>query len=165
MCVYFIKNPNTGLIKIGKAKNVFERIHALMVEHKTDLRILGTIEGYQQKENELHEKFAVYNNHLEWFNPAEEIIEYIAIHCCNGSLNVAQEKRLTVLPIATTSKVSELATEIGLDTPWKLAWACRISKSASDNVWRGDLGGARLSTLIKVAMILGCKLDDLYSVS
>ena len=164
MGVYFIKNPDTGLIKIGRAKNVFQRIHKLIVEQKADLRILGVIDGYEWEENELHRKFAEFNDHLEWFKPVDEILEYIAQHCCNGSLNVAAGLRLTALPVPTNSKVKKLATDIGLMTPWQLAWACRISKSAADNVWEGDLGKARLSTLIKVAMVLGCKLDDLYEV-
>jgi len=161
MHVYFIQNPETGLIKIGKSKNVFERIHKLMADHRADLRILGVIKGDSWKENELHRRFAKHNNHLEWFNPEGEILKYIGDNCRDG-LSKYTSVRPTSIDIYANSRVRELAEPMGIDTYSKLAWIAGVHPATARNTWYGDISGTKLAVLIKVSRALGCTVDDLF---
>ncbi len=75
--VYFIQAKGSGLIKIGMSLNVSSRLKALQQASPEKLRILKIIEGGRKKEFELHEKFKNIKSHSEWFQPEEELLEYI----------------------------------------------------------------------------------------
>lgn len=161
MCVYFIKNPETGLIKIGTAKNVFARVFSLMSQHKTGLRILGLIDGDVRQEKKLHRRFADYNNYDEWFNPSEAILNFIDQNC-NTTYSTKKGVRPKSIEISVKSNVPELAKKMGITDYWQLAWASGVTPSACENLWRHDPRNARLSVMIKVSRVLGCTIDDLF---
>ena len=74
---YFFKNPTTGLIKIGRSNDVKTRKQAVQCGSGVDLDVLLVIEG--DIERELHNKFAEYREHGEWFNDSDgKIAAYIA---------------------------------------------------------------------------------------
>lgn len=77
MPVYFIENQENKLIKIGKAKDVLSRLGQLQAETTDQLRVLATVEGYTDKERELHQHFFEYRTKGEWFYPEQPILDFI----------------------------------------------------------------------------------------
>ena len=75
--VYFIKSKHTGLIKIGYASDVFERIKQLSSGNTDRLLLLKTIKGGKKKESELHKLFDRYRKEGEWFYPSDELLGFI----------------------------------------------------------------------------------------
>ena len=85
--VYFMRDPDTGSIKIGKAKNPEQRLRTFQTANP-NIEILATVPGYTKLENQLHRKFAdsrIFHNR-EWFHPAPEILDYIR----NSSFKIKQ---------------------------------------------------------------------------
>lgn len=76
--VYFIRNRDTGAVKIGTTGNITARLNALRLQGGLDLELLGTVSGGRDVEGGLHRLFAVHRVRGEWFNPAPEILDYIA---------------------------------------------------------------------------------------
>jgi hypothetical protein len=76
-CVYFIQDVNSNRIKIGKSKMLNRRYDKLKRNNAGDLKLLLSIDGYSSKETMLHRKFLQYRLHGEWFEPAQEILDYI----------------------------------------------------------------------------------------
>jgi hypothetical protein len=77
--VYFLKCNLSGKIKIGRTKGKrSDRIQALSGASPGGLTLLGIIE--KDIENELHKKFAKHRLNGEWFEPVEEILDYINQH-------------------------------------------------------------------------------------
>lgn len=79
---YFIQGVNKndeyfGLVKIGAASDPTERLANIQRGVRRRLEILGVEFGGRGREGELHKQFAQYRRHLEWFIPADEIMEYI----------------------------------------------------------------------------------------
>ena len=76
--IYFLCSDNK--IKIGYTKGSLDkRIQQLNTGSPNKIYKLGWIEGNKEKEKELHIKFSMYRirNNGEWFNGAQEIIDYI----------------------------------------------------------------------------------------
>ena len=74
-CVYFIQAISGGPIKIGVTTNIVRRVKALQTHEP--LRVLATVQGEEALERDLHKRFASYRKEGEWFEPAEELLEYI----------------------------------------------------------------------------------------
>jgi hypothetical protein len=74
--IYFVQGYN-GAIKIGWADNVDRRVAELQSASPVELKELGRMHGSNVKEKELHTRFARYRIRGEWFEPAEELLEYI----------------------------------------------------------------------------------------
>lgn len=80
--VYFIRGQVTGLIKIGKANNVSRRFCALQSASPDTLILVASItfeDGRKatDKEIQLHQWFAEFRHHGEWFHPNEELNKLI----------------------------------------------------------------------------------------
>lgn len=80
--VYFVRGQLTGLIKIGKANNVSRRFCALQSTSPDTLTLVASItfeDGRKatDKETELHQQFAEFRHHGEWFHPNEELNKLI----------------------------------------------------------------------------------------
>lgn len=73
--IYFIQDVNGGPIKIGYSTNVKERIDSL--NYPGTLRVLALIDGDMAYEKQLHTRFAAYRHKREWFEPADELLEFI----------------------------------------------------------------------------------------
>lgn len=83
--VYFLHNPQTGLIKIGTTVNYYARLNELQGQQETELNLLGLMEGDIVIETALHLRFArfrlprkVSGGQPEWFLDMPEIREYIS---------------------------------------------------------------------------------------
>lgn len=75
--VYFIQAVDGGPIKIGKAFNVRERLAGLQTGNPKELRILGAMVGDTDVEGKVHKEFAGSRIRGEWFEPSEELYDYI----------------------------------------------------------------------------------------
>lgn len=76
--VYFIQGEATGLIKIGYSRNLLTRFSQLQTASADTLRLLARLRGNQDRERELHARFAPWRKHGEWFEPAKPLLRYIA---------------------------------------------------------------------------------------
>lgn len=76
--IYFIQIGLKGAIKIGFSDNgVEDRLSALQTASPEELNVLGVMEGDQEKERKLHEKFKVLYIRGEWFKPGILLTNYI----------------------------------------------------------------------------------------
>ena len=72
--VYYVQRPD-GAIKIGVTGRLTERLQALSQEAPVEL--LATHKGGRAAEAAMHNRFARYRLHGEWFEPAGELLEHI----------------------------------------------------------------------------------------
>lgn len=76
MKTYFVRHPNTGLIKIGKARCVEDRIKALQTGAGAVLEILAVLP--EDVELKLHKKFSELRRLGEWFEDVDSEISLYA---------------------------------------------------------------------------------------
>lgn len=76
--IYFIQAIDGGPIKIGKTIDIKMRLYQLSRKYKKDLRVLGVIDGYTEKEDELHFRFWPLHLGYEWFTPSQELLDLIS---------------------------------------------------------------------------------------
>lgn len=75
--IYFVQAGENGPVKIGWAKNVIHRIQELQTGNPCKLGCLGMMEGSQNEESSLHEKFKRYRGVGEWFEPSADLLSFI----------------------------------------------------------------------------------------
>ncbi|WP_216596322.1 GIY-YIG nuclease family protein [Allocoleopsis franciscana] len=80
--IYFILNEDSKAIKIGRAKNLENRIKSLQTSSPTQLKLIKSIqvesgEKAQQLEQSLHKKFQEIRLAGEWFKIREDLLDYI----------------------------------------------------------------------------------------
>lgn len=93
--VYFIRDDNSGLVKIGRSYNPEKRRKQLQSElHGHDLVILGTMECPAYVEAELHYKFKDYRENGEWFRPEFQLMEYISLHAERPDIAYSRFKKI-----------------------------------------------------------------------
>jgi hypothetical protein len=76
--VYFIQGIKGGPIKIGVTNDVARRLSALQNGAPDKLVVLLTAEGDREVEEEVHRKFSHLRLRGEWFEPAQELLQFIA---------------------------------------------------------------------------------------
>jgi len=74
--VYFTQRKSDDLIKIGHSTCVTERLAFLRTKHGK-MELLGLIPGTISDEKNLHEQFGMCRVVLEWFNPRDELMDFI----------------------------------------------------------------------------------------
>lgn len=79
--VYFVKNPISGLIKIGHSDCYQSRIQQLQREFKTTLELLGLLNGGLGEEREIHGMLTGERSHKEWFHDTAAVREFIREFC------------------------------------------------------------------------------------
>lgn len=77
--VYFIQAEGGGPIKIGWATDPAKRLAGMQPHSPLKLVLVFSEPGNGREEAELHEQFAKYRLHGEWFEPASEILREIEI--------------------------------------------------------------------------------------
>lgn len=75
--VYFAQRGHRGPIKIGKSRNVPERITYLSTGIAEKLNVLATYRGGAQTEKYLHQKLAQHRLNGEWFRPHREVLDVV----------------------------------------------------------------------------------------
>lgn len=76
--VYFIRCRATSAIKIGVASDPQTRLRALQIGSASVLELVGEMPGDERYEALLHEAFAEYRTHGEWFACGERLDALIA---------------------------------------------------------------------------------------
>lgn len=76
--VYFLLNPETGLVKIGCTRHFGRRIKELEEETGQTLIFLAGVDGDLHDERGLHAKFADAHALGEWFRPTYDLLRHIA---------------------------------------------------------------------------------------
>lgn len=78
-CVYFIgyKDRSDLPVKIGKSKDVKNRLSSLQTGSGMELEILFTVPGYSKEEETLHKLFDGKKTQGEWFNLTSEDLEWV----------------------------------------------------------------------------------------
>lgn len=82
--VYFLLAPEVGAVKIGKTRNLLQRLQALQTGCPVRLSLLGWVPGYSVEEKVLHRYFDNLWLLGEWFSHSDPLIRYIEIQ---GRLN------------------------------------------------------------------------------
>jgi hypothetical protein len=76
--VYFAQVVPAGPIKIGVARNVALRFGQLQATNHEQLRLLASEPGDELLERDLHVRFSPFHVRGEWFEPAPDLLMYIA---------------------------------------------------------------------------------------
>lgn len=82
--IYFVQAGDDGPIKIGWTMDVERRLLELQNGNHLELRLLGSCEGSEQMEAQLHRRFAMHRMRREWFSPAVELTRHIALMASFG---------------------------------------------------------------------------------
>lgn len=81
--IYFMQVVERGPIKIGTSTRPGERIQQVANDCGEDLRVLAVAKGGRPEEQRLHQRFAhlrlIQAKGIEWFEPAAELLAYIAL--------------------------------------------------------------------------------------
>lgn len=75
--IYFVKGARTGLIKIGYATDFPARLKRLQSHSPDRLHLLWCYRSYASHERDLHNQFAEWRAHGEWFRPSPPLLAYI----------------------------------------------------------------------------------------
>ena len=81
--IYFIKGKESTLIKIGSTDNVKNRLMGMQTGSPEVLEVLATVPFGLIKEKDLHRRFAADRVHGEWFNPSNDLLNFI--HKCKDN--------------------------------------------------------------------------------
>lgn len=85
--IYFIQTEGGGdLIKIGKSRNVKSRLHSMQTGCPIPMRLLGYFKANDSMEGALHDEFAEYRVRGEWFEPVEDIKNFLLAYKLKGRL-------------------------------------------------------------------------------
>ncbi len=75
--IYFVQAVDGGPIKIGTTIRLSLRLKQLCLEAENSFRVLAVLPGDQIEEQRLHHKFAHLRVMKEWFEPADDLLEFI----------------------------------------------------------------------------------------
>lgn len=73
--VYFVEDPESGLIKIGctYGMRLMERVREFERAAGYPMRLLAAIVGDRKVERAYHDRFQATRDHGEWFRPSDEL--------------------------------------------------------------------------------------------
>jgi excisionase family DNA binding protein len=86
---YFVSDGEK--IKIGRAVNLRVRLRQLQIEYPHRLRFLGVL--MDNRETEMHRRFARYRVRCEWFRPVKPLLNFIDANCVKPRGAMAAERR------------------------------------------------------------------------
>lgn len=75
--VYFVRNEESGAIKIGTATDPQKRLWGLRTASAAELTLLATTPGDRVTEHAIHDRFHAQRIRGEWFRPAPELLAYV----------------------------------------------------------------------------------------
>lgn len=79
--LYFIQGVDTGLVKIGKTgdENAYRRLRTLQIGSPDRLLLLKAVQYPRERDMEslVHEWFSDCRVHGEWFEPTDELMDFI----------------------------------------------------------------------------------------
>ncbi|MFJ2923341.1 GIY-YIG nuclease family protein [Streptomyces sp. NPDC087307] len=71
-CVYVIGSPTSSLVKLGTTTQLSKRLRALQLSSPVSLEVLWSAPGDRGTETALHQRFAPFRRHGEWFDFGDE---------------------------------------------------------------------------------------------
>lgn len=74
--VYFVRNPKTRQIKIGKTKHPEKRLKQLELATRNKLEVLLVL-PYMDLESSMHSRFAALREEGEWFSPGDDLVDFV----------------------------------------------------------------------------------------
>lgn len=77
--VYFFQREDNGLIKIGFTHWLTQRRQRISGQVGAKLTMLGYMFGGTKLEAQMHRYFAAYRVYGEWFQPSDDLLDFIAI--------------------------------------------------------------------------------------
>ena len=77
MFIYFIREAAQGLVKIGLAQRPNARLSQLQAMCPHLLELVGVVRGSHSHEKRLHEHFADSRVRGEWFEPTQEMNDFL----------------------------------------------------------------------------------------
>jgi len=75
--VYFVATGDLQRVKIGKTRNLEQRVYELQNQNAHHLMLIADVAGYTYVEKHFHELFAAERLHGEWFKMSAQIIETV----------------------------------------------------------------------------------------
>lgn len=117
--IYFLRNPSTGLVKIGKSENFPNRYRTLCGEEGCELEILLLIYG-DDTESRLHHRFRSFRDHHEWFRYEEELQEFVETYQDKEFLNLYVNGHVQVFDLDNrvnknqTRRINELRGDLSI---------------------------------------------------
>lgn len=75
--VYFVAPVGGGLIKIGSAVRVEERLRGLQAMSAVPVELLASAQGNYFSEYAVQAEFLPHRSHFEWFHPAPALVSLI----------------------------------------------------------------------------------------
>lgn len=91
--IYFIQNADTGHVKIGRARNVQQRLSNLQTANSGTLVLLARCAGSRETERDLHQRFKSKHVRGEWFDISAQDVEEVAA-LLGGPVSECATKRL-----------------------------------------------------------------------
>lgn len=76
--IYFIRDPLTRRLKIGCAKDPWNRLRNIQTGCPTDLELAAILPGEEADERALHKRFRQFHVRGEWFAETGELAAYVA---------------------------------------------------------------------------------------
>ncbi len=116
--IYFLRHPETGLVKIGTTEDYHLRLYQLEHEYG-DLELLGLMSGGIETESELHERFRYlkatdHHPSREWFRMDNALLEYMRSYATDPVPPVSP--RTLHMKEETLKLVRMYAGELQMDT-------------------------------------------------
>jgi hypothetical protein len=118
--IYFIQVGESGPIKIGHTlswSGVRRRLVELQTGNHERLRLLGSIDGFRKREEELHEEFKEHRLVGEWFEPVDEILALLTAEITDKEKEIVKNK-IAVLGLRSCDLrliVKKTGVELGTD--------------------------------------------------
>lgn len=78
LITYFIQSYCGDYVKIGKTRNIYQRLEKLSVASPMPLKLLGITD---ENEADMHVLFAHYHFRREWFVLTEEVKQWVVDNC------------------------------------------------------------------------------------
>jgi hypothetical protein len=105
--IYFVQAEDGGPIKIGTTGNLAKRFAELSQVLGRPVRVLGCLEGSFPEEHAIHVRFAHLRGPGECFDPAPELLAYIAEACREWIAEVREVEEIlaTQLPLARAARI------------------------------------------------------------
>jgi hypothetical protein len=78
--IYLIRESLGGFYKIGVSDDPWKRVSKIQSDCPGDLTVCAILEGGEEEEAALHERFSEHRARGEWFRPAPALVEFAAQH-------------------------------------------------------------------------------------
>jgi hypothetical protein len=77
-CVYFLRDPGTGLVKIGTTRKLPARVRRIEWELRRGMELLLAFPGDYRVEHAIHRLLDAERERGEWFRPTARVMDAIA---------------------------------------------------------------------------------------